>query len=272
MDDVLTAVIADDEPLLREALARELAALWPALSIVATATNGIAAIELIEQHKPDIVFLDIRMPGASGIEVAESIADDWPAGNGEKAPPLIVFVTAYDDYAIDAFKTAAIDYLLKPVTTERLQTTVDRLHHRLQSTEANDVKQPGSQIRQLIEAGHSNSKVTSTDQNPLRIIRASVGDMVRMIRIDDVILFESADKYVTVYTAKYEALIRESLRSLLPQLDNNRFAQIHRGAIVNLDQVEAAIKDDAGKLTLRLNGLDNTPAVSRVYRHLFQAM
>lgn len=272
MDDVLTAVIADDEPLLSQAVTNELARLWPELSIVETAANGPSAIKAIMLHQPDIAFLDIRMPGATGIEVAEAIAEQWTDDTTAKAPPLIVFVTAFDDYAVDAFNAAAIDYVLKPVNSERLETTVIRLKQRLQLPASHNIELLSAQIKQLLETEQSRKPDAAAVTQPLRIIRASVGDIVRMIPLEDVILFESADKYVSVYTQEHETLIRESLRNLLPQLDRNQFAQIHRGAIVNLGRVEAAVKDDTGKLTLRLRGLDKKPVVSRVYRHLFHSM
>lgn len=261
-----TAVLADDEPLLSDALKRELARLWPALDICATAANGNQAAAAILQYSPDIAFLDIRMPALSGIEVAQSIAEDWP-DNAAKAPPLIVFVTAYDDYAVQAFNTAATDYLIKPVKAERLATTVERLQQRLHQSDPATVDDLGQQIRQLLAA-----EIGVAGDSPLRTIRASVRDGVKMIPVADVILFESADKYVTVYTQTDEALIREPLRKLLPRLDPDRFAQIHRGTIVNLDYVEAATRDDTGKLSLLLKGHSKQPIVSRLYRHLFQAM
>lgn len=265
MPDPITAVVADDEPLLREALVRELHSLWPELNIVANAHNGLAAIDALIRYQPDIAFLDIQMPGATGIEVAESIADEWP---DDTKPPLIVFVTAFDQYAVDAFKTAAIDYLLKPVNTERLQATKTRIQERLGDAGNDTITRLSHQVRQLLEAEAAQAEQTE----PLRIIRAGAGDTVKMIPVDNVILFESADKYISVYTTESEALIRESLRSLLLRLDKDKFVQIHRGAVVNLNYVEAAVKDETGKLTLRLSGIDKTPTVSRVYRHLFQAM
>ena len=223
------------------------------------------------QHQPDILFLDIQMPGATGIEVAQAIAEDWPETTESNNPPIIVFVTAYDRFAVEAFKTAAVDYLLKPVKSDRLAITIHRVQQRLLHSQQTGIDSLGAQIRQLVkqELEHQPS---SDNHIPLKVIRASSGDTIRMIKIDDVILLESADKYVTVYTAQVEALIREPLRKLLPQLDSTRFAQIHRSAIVNLDRVEAAIKDDTGRMTLELSGIDKTPVVSRVYRHLFQPM
>jgi DNA-binding LytR/AlgR family response regulator len=276
MDNLPTAIIADDEPLLSRALASELNKLWPELSIIATVSNGPAAIEAIMQHQPNVAFLDIKMPGATGIEVVETIADEWPNYDNNdartgNAPPLIVFVTAFHDYAVDAFETAAIDYVVKPVTSARLHATVTRLRDRLKTTEPDMSVDLSNQIRRLLEAEQSLGQ-NSDSVAPLRIIRSSVGDSVRMIPVEKVILFESADKYVSVHAEGRESLIRESLRNLLPQLDNKQFVQIHRGAIVNLNCVRAAVKDDTGKLTLQLDGTDKTPVVSRVYRHLFQAM
>lgn len=281
MDTVHTAVIADDEPLLARSLAHELTKVWPELSITGTAENGTEAIATIKEHKPDIAFLDIRMPGSTGIEVAETITEDWPdnpASNARtadrqplKAPPLIVFVTAFDDYAIQAFETAAFDYLLKPVKRERLAQTVERLKQRLVQPESTDITQLGDQIRKLLATETTRITTTETPAE-LRVIRAGIGDTVRIIPVDDVIFFESADKYVSVHTEEHEALIREPLRSLLPQLNPNQFAQIHRRTIVNLSKVESAVRDDTGKVTLRLKGHSSQPVVSRIYRHLFQAM
>ncbi len=261
-----TAIVADDEPLLADALIRELARQWPQLSIAGTAANGDQALAAILEQAPDIAFLDIRMPGLTGIEVAQSIAEDWPDNDASTAP-LIVFVTAYDDYAVQAFGTAATDYLLKPVKADRLAITIERLQQRLQRPDPANIDELGQQIRQLLAFDAS-----ATAEAPLRTIRASVRDVVKMIPVDDVILFESADKYVSVYTQSDEALIREPLRKLLPRLDPDRFAQIHRGTIVNLDYVEAATRDDTGKVSLMLKGHAKQPVVSRLYRHLFQAM
>jgi len=261
-----TAIIADDEALLATALVRDLQRAWPELEILATAGNGNQAVDVIFEHTPDIAFLDIKMPGLSGIEVAQTIIEDWPEQPIEKPQPHIVFVTAFDDYAVEAFAAAAIDYVLKPVKPDRLATTIERLHQRLQQPQSINNNELGAQIRQLLA-----SEATPPDE-PIRMIRANVRDVVKMIPVSEVILFESADKYVTVYTEDDEALIREPLKRLLPQLNQNRFAQIHRGAIVNLDRVEAAVRDETGKITLRLVGHSKQPVVSRLYRHLFQAM
>lgn len=259
------AVIADDEPLLLQALATELRAIWPALRLVGSANTGAQAIQKVFEQRPDIVFLDITMPEGTGLEVAQAIAEDWPE---QSAPPLVVFVTAHNEYAIEAFDTAAADYVLKPVNQERLRITVDRLKQRLTSKQ--DINALSDQMHQLLSRV---SEEPSEKTEYLRTIRASIGDSVRMIPISEVVLLESADKYVIVHTtSSLEALIREPLRTLITQLNPDHFAQISRGAIVNLDQVRAATRSETGKLQLELIGCNKSPSVSRVYRHLFQAM
>ncbi|MFK8082106.1 MAG: LytR/AlgR family response regulator transcription factor [Granulosicoccus sp.] len=283
MNTAYTAVIADDEPLLAHALTKELENSWPQLTICSVANDGNKALAAIKEYRPDIAFLDIRMPGATGIEVAETIAEDWPdeRNNDEtdiensnemyKSPPLIVFVTAYDNYAVQAFESAAIDYLLKPVRPERLKQTIERLKQHLHQPERSNADNLGDQIREII-ASQMIQTATDGRTEELRMIRASVGDAVRMIPVDDVIFFESADKYVSVHTETYEAVIREPLRNLLPRLDQKQFAQIHRRTIVNLNKVVAAVRDETGKVTLQLKNHKATPVVSRIHRHMFQAM
>jgi len=282
MSAAYTAVVADDEPLLAHALTKELESAWPQLSICSVVNDGNKALAAIKEYKPDIAFLDIRMPGATGIEVAETIAEDWPDETHDKlpdddgseiyrSPPLIVFVTAYDNYAVQAFESAAVDYLLKPVRPERLKQTVERLKQHLHLPERSNVNNLGDQIREII-ATQIVQTATDGSAEELRLIRASVGDVVRMIPVDDVIFFESADKYVSVHTQTYEAVIREPLRNLLARLNRNQFAQIHRRTIVNLNKVEAAVRDETGKITLQLKNHDATPVVSRIHRHMFQAM
>ncbi len=211
------------------------------------------------------MFLDITMPDGTGLEVAQTIAEDWPE---KSAPPLIVFVAAHDEYAIQAFNTAAADYVLKPVNQERLGVTVTRLKQRLTGTQ--DINALSDQMLQLLSRVNESP---TQKPNYLRTIRASIGDSVHMIPITQVVLLESADKYVIVHTtSSLEALIREPIRTLITQLNPDDFAQISRGAIVNLNQVRAATRSENGKLQLDLIGCDSTPNVSRVYRHLFQAM
>jgi DNA-binding LytR/AlgR family response regulator len=262
------ALIAEDEPLLAAQLDAELRQLWPELRIAALAANGIEALRLIREHAPDIVFLDIRMPGASGLEVAAEIADTL--GEGERVPH-IVFVTAYDEYALKAFDYAAVDYLLKPVTRERLAATVERLKLRLADTgrpPAADLERLVSQMKALIPAAAAGP----AQAGALRHIRAGSGNTVRMIPIEEVCYFQATDKYVNVVTGKGEALVRASLKDLLEQLPADKFRQIHRGAIVNLDAVAAAVRDDSGRLYLQLRERKETLPVSRVFADLFKQM
>jgi len=266
-----TAVIADDEPLLVESLVKELNKTWPEIDVIATTGNGIDAIEAIFKHQPSVVFLDIQMPGASGLEVAQTIAEDWPSTQSNNNIPLIVFATAFNRYAIDAFETAAVDYLVKPVKQSRLVLTVERLKDRLQQNNAAATDELAEQLHQLLTREQQEAH-REKDIPLLKVIRASSGSQTRIIPIDEVILFESADKYITVYTIDDEFLIREPLKKLLPQLDSTKFEQVHRGAIVNMAMIETAHRDESGKVTLQLKEVDKQVSVSRVYRHLFQPM
>jgi DNA-binding LytR/AlgR family response regulator len=258
------ALIAEDEPVLAQALAQALARLWPALQVVASVTNGVAAVEQTLALQPDLLFLDIRMPGRSGLEAAELLAEDWPDG----LPfPLVVFVTAYDNYALQAFDQSAADYVLKPVSDARLAKTVARLQARLAQPAAR-----GDALEQVLGQLRALSPTTAGSAPRLTVIRAAVGNQVRLIRVSDVIYFEATDKYVNVVTADSESLIRMSLRELLDQLDPAQFWQIHRGTVVAIDQVSAAVRDDSGRLRLTLRGRSETLPVSRVFAHLFKQM
>jgi len=268
--DQLTVLIADDEPLLVDALQHELQIAWPELCVVGTAHNGPDAVQKILDLQPTVVFLDIQMPGHTGLEVAESVMEDWPMDGSDVEPPIIVFATAYDHYAIKAFETAAADYLVKPVTQKRLALTVARLKKQLQCNPLDTSEALAKQLHQLISQEQQAS--TSQPKKPLVRIQASVGDQIRVIAVEEVILFESSDKYTSVHTIDGETLIREPLKKLLPQLDPTKFEQVHRGAIVNMDMIESARRDETGKITLRLKGTNMQPVVSRVYRHLFQPM
>jgi DNA-binding LytR/AlgR family response regulator len=258
------ALIAEDEPVLAQALAQALARLWPALQIVASVGNGVAAVEQTLALQPDVLFLDIRMPGRSGLEAAELLAEDWPDG---QPFPLVVFVTAYDDYALQAFDQAASDYVLKPVSDARLAKTVARLQARLAqpASRGDALEQVLGQLRALAPAPAGSAP-------RLSVIRAAVGNQIRLIRVPDVIYFEATDKYVNVVTADSESLIRMSLRELLDQLDPAQFWQIHRGTVVAIDHVSAAVRDDSGRLRLSLRGRSETLPVSRVFAHLFKQM
>jgi len=268
--DQRTVFIADDEPLLVDALENELQLLWPELQVIGTAHNGPDAVQKILELQPTVAFLDIQMPGCTGLEVAECVMEDWPVDSFDVAPPNIVFATAYDHYAIKAFEAAAVDYLIKPVTQKRLALTVARLKKQLQSNALDTSETLAQQLHKLI----SQEQRTSTNhlETPLLRIQASVGDQIRVIAIDDVIFFESSDKYTSVHTVDGELLIREPLKKLLPQLDSTKFEQVHRGAIVNMTMIDSAHRDETGKITLHLKGTKIQPVVSRVYRHLFQPM
>ncbi len=273
--DAPRAVIAEDEPLLAAELASELHQAWPALQIAATAADGESAVEQVLALQPEVVFLDIRMPGLSGLQAAEAIAEDWPDG---VVPPLVVFVTAYDQYAVQAFERAAFDYLLKPVQPERLRHTVARLQAALASRGTRAAPAPLAmnelveRLEQVMAAGGGANAATTTVE-PLRVLQIGVGNQIRMVPVDDVLVFEAADKYVRVLTAGGgEHLIRLSLRELLPRLDAGRFWQIHRGTVVRAEAIESATRDESGKVTLQLRGRTETFAVSRVHAARFKAM
>jgi DNA-binding LytR/AlgR family response regulator len=269
-----TALIAEDEPLLAANLQAELARAWPELRIVANVGHGAAAVEQSLILRPDAVFLDIRMPGMSGLEAAQALAEDWPAE--ANAPlPLIVFVTAYDQYALQAFEHAAIDYVLKPVQPDRLAQTCQRMRSALQArrepaaaTAPAAIEATLAQLRSLLGAGGPAGAAPA----PLTVIQASVGAAIHMVPVVDVLYFEAADKYVRVITAPREYLIRTSLRELLPQLDPQRFWQIHRGTVVRADAIDTAVRDESGKVQLTLRGHADKLVASRLYAHLFKAM
>jgi DNA-binding LytR/AlgR family response regulator len=270
-----TALIAEDEPLLAQALKAELAAAWPELQIVATAGDGRSAVREALRLLPQVLFFDIRMPGLDGLGAAAELADCWPA---DEAPmPQLVFVTAYDEYAARAFEAQAIDYVLKPVQPERLRKTVARLQQALaarQPAPAPAVADEAldralAQWRQVLGAAGAAAPVA-----PLRIIAASDagGSTVRMVPIDEVLYFEAADKYLRVLTAGHEYLIRTPLKQLLPQLDADTFWQVHRAVVVRSAAIESVHRDEAGKMHLTLRGRAEKIPVSRLYAHLFRAM
>ena len=259
----LTAVIADDEPRLAGFLAERLAGLWPELLIAGIAANGVEARALIKREAPDIAFLDIRMPGLTGLDVARYAGSEVH----------IVFVTAYDQYALEAFDRAAFDYLLKPVSDERLAQTVVRLKERIA------VRAPAAALDGLLAAlaEHLPHLATGTGAagngtERLVWIRAAVGGNVRLIAVDDVCYFQANDKYTSVFTADGEALIRTPLKEIADQLDAQRFWQVHRGTIVNLSHVETTTRDLAGRVALTLRKRPEKVAVSRAYAHRFKQM
>ena len=272
------ALIAEDEPILAAALAHALRRLWPALEIVATCANGVEALQQGLALRPDILFLDIKMPGKTGLEAAEELAEQWQ--DGQDGPdgtpfPQIVFVTAYDDYALAAFEQAAADYVLKPVNDARLGKTVERLQQRLQAAK------PAATTKTATTPAPADDNLARlltqlqamTPPAPrLQMIRAAVGNSVRMIPMADVVYFEALDKYINVVCRDGEALIRTSLKELLPQLDPQQFWQIHRGTIVNAGAIASAVRDEAGKLSLTLRQHPAQLRVSPLYAHLFRQM
>ena len=260
-----TALIAEDEPLLATALQAELAAAWPELRVIATVGHGAAAVAQGLALKPDVLFLDIRMPGQSGLEAAAELADEWPAGTPF---PAIVFVTAYDQYAVEAFEAQAVDYLLKPVRPERLAQTVQRLQQRL----APRPQGAAAPIDQALEQLRALLAPAAAATEPLRVIQASVGQQIRLVPIEEVLVFEAADKYVRVLTADTELLIRTPLKDLTPQLDASLFWQVHRGTVVRATAIHSVSRDEAGKLSLHLRGRTESWPVSRLYAGQFKAM
>ena len=273
------ALIAEDEPLLAAGLRADLAALWPELHVVATVADGLQAVSQALSLQPEVCFFDIRMPGCTGLEAAQALAEDWPDG---AAFPLLVFVTAYDDYAQQAFEAQAVDYLVKPVDRQRLAGCVARLQARLAARAAAPVpgaaalEQTLTQLRGLLGAGLGAGAGAGAGTGPatprLAVIQAQVGNLVHLVPVEDVVYFEAADKYVRVITAAREHLIRMSLRELLPQLDAQQFWQVHRGTVVQARAITSARREESGKVTLQLRGRSETLTASRLYAHLFKGM
>jgi len=260
----LRALIAEDEPILSYALVQALQRLWAELHIGGVVDNGVAAVRETLAQRPDVVFFDIKMPGKSGLEAAEELAEEWP---DDQPFPLLVFVTAYDQFALQAFDHAAVDYVLKPINDQRLGKTIERLKQRVaRSDERND------ELEQMIGKLRALAPTGSAAGEKLSLIRAATGNQIRLIPIEDVLYFEATDKYVNVITADSQSLIRTSLKELLPQLDHNQFWQIHRGTIVNSRHVQVAIRDELGKLTVKLRNCEDSLPVSRVFAHLFKQM
>jgi DNA-binding LytR/AlgR family response regulator len=259
-DGVLTAMIADDEAPMRDLLRARLAAVWPELRIVAEAANGVEAVALGEQHKPDIAFLDIRMPGLNGIEAARQLYQR----------SHIVFATAYDQYALDAFEQGALDYLLKPVSAERLATTCARLRSRIQahSPVQPDIGQQLARLTSLLE--HKGTEKPRTGY--LRWIQAQVGASLRMVSTREVLFFQSDEKYTRVQTASAEFLIRKTLKELAEELDPDEFWRIHRSTLVRVDAIGDVARDLRGRHMLRLRGHPFELEVSRNHTYLFQQM
>jgi DNA-binding LytR/AlgR family response regulator len=301
-----TALIAEDEPLLAAALQADLAAVWPQLQVLGTVGDGHSAVRRALELQPDVLLFDIRMPGQTGLQAAAELADAWPE-QGSRAFPQLVFVTAYDQYAVAAFETQAVDYILKPVQRERLKKTVQKLasaltdqaqtaihsdnHHDSAPAStaiapANTAPTPAllAQLSALLaQAGADLAPQAFHNPAPprLTLIQAShtgvQGSALVMVPVAEVLYFEAADKYVRVICPTREVLIRTPLKELLPQLDAQQFWQIHRGTVVRAEAIARATRDEAGKLWVHLhpNHPDQPPhrlPVSRLYAHLFKAM
>jgi DNA-binding LytR/AlgR family response regulator len=259
MSRVLSCVIAEDERLFRDALTALLTSEWPKLQIVAACEDGGEALEALAENKPDVAFLDIRMPGLNGLDVAAACTELSP-------DTQVVFVTAYNQYAIDAFEKGAIDYLLKPVEPARLRATIARLQARVGSGER-DTAALAALVKQLQQ-----NLPARTAAEPLVWITACTGKDSRLILVDDVLYFQSDSKYTTVVTAEGEALLRTPLRELIARLDEKQFKQIHRATIVNLKAVAGISRDETGRGSMRLKGRPETLTVSLSYMPLFKAM
>jgi DNA-binding LytR/AlgR family response regulator len=272
-----TALIAEDEPLLAQALAADLATAWPDLHIVASVGDGISAVAQALALLPDVLFFDVRMPGLNGLDAAADIADQWPT---QRALPLLVFITAYDEYAVQAFERAAVDYLLKPLQTARLEQCLLRIRPLTQVNTAQAAidnvalsNQPTlDQLRALLGLQLAHDAATTTTPPLLQRLQVSVGNTIALVPIDDVLYFEAADKYVRVLTATKEHLIRTPIKDLLPQLDAQVFWQIHRSTVVRASAIDAVRRDDAGRLRVQLRGRADVLAVSRLFAHHFKAM
>jgi DNA-binding LytR/AlgR family response regulator len=266
------AVLADDERLMREQLRARLAEAWPELEIVAEAKNGQEAVDLVEQHRPDVVFLDIRMPGMTGVDAARQIAQLDVGDDG--VLPEIVFITAYDQYAVEAFEQGATDYILKPAERDRLKLTVDRIVKRLAGRRAGDDTgtgggTPAQPLQQLLHklAGHGGAKPAY-----LKWIQATVGQSIQMIPVDEVLFFVSDEKYTRVQTPQVEALIRKPIKELVDELDPERFWQIHRSTLVAVDAIASISRDFRGRQIVAVKGHSQKLEVSRSYTHLFKGM
>ena len=255
----MKCVVAEDEALLRNELLALLAETWPELEVVAACEDGGSALEAIAEHKPEVAFLDIRMPGLTGLEVAAAAAEASPATQ-------IVFVTAYNQYAIDAFERGAVDYLLKPITRERLAATVRRVKTRMSSGSVDKAA-----LASIVEQLRTTLPNESTAE-PFAWITASVGKETQLIMVEDVAYFKADDKYTVVMTASGEALIRKPIRELLDVLDPATFKQVHRSTIVNMKAVAGITRDDSGRGTMRLKNRPETLAVSLTFMPLFKNM
>ncbi len=267
-----TALIADDEPLLRDSLQRSLALLWPELRVVAQARNGREAVELFDLHRPDIAFLDVHMPGVNGMEAARQIARQ----------AQVVFVTAFEEYALQAFERGAIDYLVKPVDEARLADTIGRLKERLAGRPGLGAAHPAALEAVIDELARRMARAPAStvpaggalaaETGPLQWIRASVGSTLKLIPVDEILFLRSDEKYTLVVTAEGEALIRTPIRELIERLDPQRFVQVHRSVVVNLHAISHVTRGPNETADLHLKARPEVLPVSRSYLHLFRQM
>lgn len=246
-----TAIVAEDEPILRTQLETKLAKLWPDLEIIASVGDGAAALEALEDRQPDFMFLDIQMPEMTGVEVARHVG----------ARCHVVFVTAYDEYAVQAFETGAVDYILKPATDERLAVTIERLKAKL-AQPPRDLKAILAKIGEHVGAR----------KERLLWIKATIGQNLRLIPVAEVLFFQSDEKYTRVVTAETEALIKTPIREILDGVDPELFWQIHRSTLVNVNAIAAVTRDFRGQAHVKIKGKDDSLVVSRIYSHLFKQM
>lgn len=251
-----TAILADDERLMREQLRARLSEVWPELEILAEARNGAEAVDAVREHRPDLAFLDIRMPGMTGIEAAREIGDACH----------VVFITAYDEYAVEAFEQGAADYLLKPAEADRLATTVARLKKRLSA--------PPADLSGLLErlASRLDGSPAAGPRRHLEWIQASIGQQLRLIPVAEVLFFQSDEKYTRVQTESYEALIRKPIKELVDELDPHEFWQIHRSIVVNVKAIAGVTRDFRGRQLVMVKGRNDKLEISRNYTHLFKQM
>lgn len=250
---MINALIAEDEPLMRERLLAALKDVWPELDVPYVANNGAEALKLWHAHRPDVAFLDIRMPGKTGLEVAAEIGD----------AAHIVFITAYDEYAVQAFQNGAVDYLLKPVERERLSVAVARLKKRLTA-------KPADLTMLLAQLLNQGGKTAENKPAKLKWLRASLGNQTRLINVDDVLFFQSDTKYTRIVMKDSEALMRSPLKELIDGLDDEVFWQVHRSVIVNAHAIDRAVREAPEKLIIHLKGHKEILPVSRQYYHLFK--
>jgi DNA-binding LytR/AlgR family response regulator len=253
-----TAIIADDERMMRDQLKLRLSQVWPELQILAEAKNGEEAIELVQQHRPDFTFLDIRMPGKTGLDAAQAI------GGGSH----IVFITAYNQYAVEAFERGAIDYVMKPAEAERLQLTCERLKARLAQTPP----PPQTDMSEILAQLADKIGLAAPKPKYLQWIQASIGQDLRLIPVEDILFFRSDEKYTCVQTKTYEALIRKPVRDLAEELDPTLFWQIHRSTLVNVKAIDGVTRDLRGRHLVMVKGHTERLEVSRSFIHLFKQM